>query len=145
MGEGRGAQRLRVCVFQQGGASAEGGSLRSAGHPQDYLFAYRDGIAGVAAEEVLASARRHLHPREQAVVVGDAASLELQGAGLRTERLGLKGWRGASAPFATAYFYLFSMAFSPREASSFPLGNFALQQLSIGGTRAAFCRESRSK
>jgi zinc protease len=46
-------------------------------YPADYLERYRERIAAVTAEQVLAAARRHLHPDSQVVVlVGDQASLE---------------------------------------------------------------------
>ncbi|MGE4544942.1 MAG: M16 family metallopeptidase [Pedobacter sp.] len=55
------------------------------GYPDDYLIRYRDRLAAVTAEDVLAAARRHLHPRTQTVVlVGDP----LQPAELATQ-LGL--------------------------------------------------------
>jgi zinc protease len=42
------------------------------GYPDDYLVRYRDRLAAVTAEDVLAAARRHLHPKTQTVVlVGD--------------------------------------------------------------------------
>ena len=42
------------------------------GYPDDYLDRYRERLAAVTAEDVLAAARRHLHPEEQAIVlVGD--------------------------------------------------------------------------
>jgi zinc protease len=45
-------------------------------YPADYLERYRDRIAAVTADQVLAAARRHLHPDGQVVVlVGDRASL----------------------------------------------------------------------
>lgn len=36
---------------------------------QDYLFQYKAGIEAVTAEDVLAAAKRHLHPKEQSVVL----------------------------------------------------------------------------
>jgi zinc protease len=46
------------------------------GYPADYLERYRERIAAVTADHVLAAARRHLHPDGQVVVlVGDRASL----------------------------------------------------------------------
>lgn len=36
---------------------------------QDYLLAYKDKLQAVTAEQVLAAAKRHLHPLEQQVVV----------------------------------------------------------------------------
>lgn len=36
---------------------------------QDYLFTYKKGIEGVTPDDVLAAARRHLHPSKQAVVM----------------------------------------------------------------------------
>ena len=36
---------------------------------QDYLFTYKKGIEGVTPDDVLAAAKRHLHPSQQAVVM----------------------------------------------------------------------------
>lgn len=48
-------------------------------HLQDYLFTYKAGIEAVTAEDVLAAARRHLHPGQQAVVLAaDAKAVESQ-------------------------------------------------------------------
>lgn len=41
---------------------------------QDYLFTYKAGIEAVTAEDILAAARKHLHPQQQAVVVAADAS-----------------------------------------------------------------------
>ena len=46
---------------------------------QDYLFSYRDRVQAVTAEDVLNAAKRHLHPKEQqVVVVGDAEVIREQ-------------------------------------------------------------------
>ena len=53
---------------------------------QDYLFQYRAGIEAVTPEDILAAARRHLHPRQQAVVMAADASVfqpQLEAAGMR--------------------------------------------------------------
>ena len=53
---------------------------------QDYLFQYKAGIEAVTPEDILAAARRHLHPRQQAVVMAaDAAVFQsrLEAAGMR--------------------------------------------------------------
>lgn len=39
------------------------------GYPEDYLVRYRERLAAVTAEDVLAAARRYLRPREQTVVL----------------------------------------------------------------------------
>ncbi|CAK0782146.1 hypothetical protein CVIRNUC_005584 [Coccomyxa viridis] len=39
------------------------------GIPEDYLFTYKKGIEGVTPDDVLAAAKRHLHPSKQAVVM----------------------------------------------------------------------------
>lgn len=44
---------------------------------QDYLYSYREKIQAVTADDVLKAAQRHLHPRQQKVVViADAATYE---------------------------------------------------------------------
>lgn len=53
---------------------------------QDYLFQYRAGIEAVTPQDILAAARRHLHPRQQAVVMAADASVfqpQLEAAGMR--------------------------------------------------------------
>lgn len=46
---------------------------------QDYLFTYKAGIEAVTAEDILAAAKRHLHPMQQAVVLAaDASAVESQ-------------------------------------------------------------------
>jgi hypothetical protein len=59
---------------------------------QDFLFAYRAGIEGVAASDVMRAAAAHLHPQRQAaVVVADAATAApaLRAAGFEVQRLAL--------------------------------------------------------
>lgn len=49
------------------------------GIPQDYLFTYRNRLAKVTAEDVLAAAGRHLHPADAVtVVIGDAKIIKPQ-------------------------------------------------------------------
>ncbi len=65
------------------------------GIPRDYMFQYQRGIEGVTPAQVLAAARRHLHPAQQTgVVVGDAARIrpELERAGWRVQELKLASW-----------------------------------------------------
>ena len=53
---------------------------------QDYLFRYKAGIEAVTPEDILAAARRHLHPGQQAVVMAADASVfqpRLEAAGMR--------------------------------------------------------------
>jgi len=53
------------------------------GLPEDYLVQYQSKLEAVSASDLLAATRRHLHPKEQTVVVvGDAARLEEQLRGL---------------------------------------------------------------
>jgi zinc protease len=47
------------------------------GYPPGYLETYRDRVAAVTAEDVLAAAREHLHPDRQAVIlVGDVGAFD---------------------------------------------------------------------
>lgn len=47
------------------------------GYPDDYLSRYRERLAAVSAEDVLAAARRHLHPDSMTLVlVGDPEQLD---------------------------------------------------------------------
>jgi len=47
------------------------------GLPPDYLIQYQRALYNVALEDVIAAAKRHLHPeRQTVVVVGDAAKIE---------------------------------------------------------------------
>ena len=55
------------------------------GLPKDYLQQYQEGIQRVTAGDVLAAARRHLHPADQTIVV--VADAEKARPGL--QRLGL--------------------------------------------------------
>jgi zinc protease len=46
-------------------------------YPPGYLETYRDRLAAVTAEDVLAAAREHLHPERQTVVlVGDGRTFD---------------------------------------------------------------------
>ncbi|ABA89221.1 zinc-dependent peptidase lipoprotein, M16 family [Syntrophotalea carbinolica DSM 2380] len=47
------------------------------GYPEDYLSRYRERLAAVSAQDVLAAARRHLHPESLTLVlVGDPGQLD---------------------------------------------------------------------
>lgn len=57
---------------------------------QDFLFRYRDRVEAVTADQVVAAAKRHLHPDQQlVVVVGDAAVVapQLKEAGFEVQPL----------------------------------------------------------
>ena len=68
------------------------------GIPKDYLFQYQRGIERVTRADILAAARRHLHPAAQtACVVGDAARIRPQLEALGTwtvQELRLEGSGG---------------------------------------------------
>jgi zinc protease len=91
--EGKKQERLNNFVFQF--ASKASQLQRKVvydmlGLPQDYLQQYQAGVQAVTSDELLAAARQHLHPDEQAVVVvGDAAKLRpgLEGLGMPVDRL----------------------------------------------------------